>query len=213
MAATPTPAPAKPEKGGGGFFKKLGKHLKDKVGEVASQTTENLASSANQVVDATAQTGSNLVSGATAQASSTARSAVGGVASGILPFKGTADNLSTTLDQGTAEFRNKLFNSSAVVLEPAGTDLVERLAIELRLPKRSSNRFEIQVHVDPMPDALNTSMARAALFKDNLLKRGVDPARFQAVGYGALVYKPDVPPDAAPGTPPSSERVVIQRIQ
>jgi hypothetical protein len=67
-ATVATLAPAQTEKkGGGGFFGRIGKHLKEKAGEVTSQTAQNLVGSANQVVDATAQSGSNLVSGAAAQ--------------------------------------------------------------------------------------------------------------------------------------------------
>jgi hypothetical protein len=205
VSAPAVAAPAQPAKKGGGFFKKLGQHLKDKVGEVANQTTENLASTANQVVDATAQTGSNLVSGATAQASSTARSAVGGLANGILPIKGSSDNLSTTLNSGTAEFRNKLFTGNTSVLEPAGNELLVRLAQEF---KSRPDKYQIQFHVDPIPNALQISMDRAAVFKEHLNQLGVDGTHFEAVGWGAVQYRPEVPPD---GGPPSGERMVIVR--
>jgi outer membrane protein OmpA-like peptidoglycan-associated protein len=218
--ATPQPTPAsstpaaqssapdvgKPAKGIGGLFKKIGNHAKKTAKEVTSQTAENLASGVNQVVDVTAQTGSGLVSGATAQASSAVRTTLGGVGTSILSPKGKSDNLSVALNDGLAEFRNKLFSGTTDVLEPAGRELVDRLAAEF---KARPGKFEIQVHTDPIANALQVSERRAAVLKDALLRQGVERSRFEALGYGVSAYQPQVPPD---GGAPSSERVVISRV-
>lgn len=210
VAATPAVgvAPTPPEpKGAGGFFKKLGKHLKQKAGEVANQTTENLASTAGQVVDATAQTGTNLVAGATAQVSSAARTTVGGIGKGILPLAGKSDNLAATLDAGMAEFRNKLFTGTTSVLEPAGKELLNQLAPEL---KARQGRFQIQFHLDPIPNALQITIDRAGVFRSGLINLGIDTTRFEVLGFGATDYRPQVPPD---GGQASSERMVIVRVR
>jgi outer membrane protein OmpA-like peptidoglycan-associated protein len=197
----------KPVKGLGGLFQKIGAHAKKTVGEVTSQTAENLASGANQIVDVTAQTGSGLVSGATAQASSAARSTVSGVGKSILPSKGQSDNLAAALTYGEAVFRNKLFSGSSEVLEPAGRDLVDRLAAEF---KTRPGRFQIQVHVDPIENALQLSEQRAAVLKSALIQRGVEKSKVESLGYGASMLKPEIPPD---GGKVSSERVVITQIK
>jgi outer membrane protein OmpA-like peptidoglycan-associated protein len=212
-APAPAPAPAtpladaKPAKGIGGLFKRIGEHAKKTAGEVTNQTTENLVSGANQIVDATAQTGSGLVSGATAQVSSAARSGVGGIGKSLLRPSGSSDNLAAALGYGEAEFRNQLFSANTAVLEPAGRDLVERLAAEL---KTRPGRYQIQVHVDPGENALQLSEQRAAVLKSALIKQGVEAARVESLGYGASMFKPEAPPD---GGKPSSERVVITQIK
>jgi outer membrane protein OmpA-like peptidoglycan-associated protein len=199
-----TPAPAQGEHKSGGFFKKLGAHIKQRASDIKNQTAENLTNSANQMVDATTQTGTGLVAGATAQVSSAARSSVGGIGKAILPSKGQADNLAVALNYGQAEFRSRLFSGGSIpVLEPAGREVVQQFAAEL---KTRPGRFQIQVHVDPIENALALSKQQAGVFKNALIERGVDGSRLEAVGYGATAPRPEVPPD---GGPASSARLVI----
>lgn len=202
VAITPAPAQGKPKSGG--FFKKLGAHIKQRASDIKNQTAENLTNSANQVVDATTQTGTGLVAGATAQVSSAARGSVGGIGKAILPSKGQADNLAVALNYGQAEFRSRLFSGGPIpVLEPAGRELVQQFAAELTT---RPGRFQIQVHVDPIDNALGLSKQQAGLFKNALVERGVDGSRLEAVGYGASALRPEMPPD---GGPASSARLII----
>lgn len=215
-AAAPAAAP-QVEKAGGGFFKKLGKHLKDKANEVKNQTTENLASTANQMVDATAQTGTNLVSGAAAQATSVAQAKVGGVTNSLVPSAlragGNGDNLSVAVASGQAELRMMRFIGNTDVLDATGRELVNRLATVLNA---TQGNFVIQAHVDPLPAGADPGAAqvlsehRAGAVKAALISKGVAAARLIALGYGTSQPLPEVPPE---GGPPSSARVVIARTQ
>jgi outer membrane protein OmpA-like peptidoglycan-associated protein len=81
--------------------------------------------------------------------------------------------------------------------------VVQQFAAEL---KTRPGRFQIQVHVDPIENALALSKQQAGVFKNALIERGVDGTRLEAVGYGATAPRPDVPPD---GGPASSARLII----
>jgi outer membrane protein OmpA-like peptidoglycan-associated protein len=214
-AAAGAPAAAEPKKkGGGGFFKKLGQHLKDKANEVTSQTAENLTNSATQVVDATAQTGSNLVAGATAEVTSAAQSKVGGIGTSLVPSSlrsGTnADNLDLAVKSGQAVLPMIRFVGTTDVLDASGREVVRRLAEVL---KSNPGNYEIQAHVDLLPSPLDPqklSEHRAAAVKTALIRSGVEEGRLRAHGYGASTPKPAVQPE---GGPPSSARIEIWKLQ
>ena len=205
------------KQGGGGFFKKLGKHLKDKANEVTSQTATNLTNSATQVVDATAQTGSNLVSGAAAEVTSVAQSKVGSVSTALVPsaLKGgaSADNLRVAVASGYAELRMMRFITNTEVLDVAGRDLVRNLAQVL---KDVPGNYVIQAHVDQLPSPADPGASqvlsehRAAAVKKALIGAGVEASRLTALGYGTSDPKPVVP---AEGGLPSSARIVIAKLQ
>jgi outer membrane protein OmpA-like peptidoglycan-associated protein len=205
------------KKGGGGFFKKLGKHLKEKASEVGSQTATNLTNSATQVVDATAQTGSNLVSGAAAEVTSVAQSKMGSVSTALVPsaLKGgaSADNLRVAVASGYAELRMMRFITNTEVLDVAGRDLVRNLAQVL---KEISGNYVIQAHVDQLPSPADPGASqvlsehRAAAVKKALIGAGVEASRLTALGYGTSDPKPVVP---AEGGLPSSARIVIAKLQ
>jgi len=217
-AAAPVQLTTQPaEKQGGGFFKKLGKHLKDKANEVTSQTAANLTNSATQVVDATAQTGSNLVSGAAAEVTSVAQSKVGSVSTALVPsaLKGgaSADNLRVAVASGYAELRMMRFITNTEVLDVAGRDLVRNLAQVL---KDVPGNYVIQAHVDQLPSPADPGASqvlsehRAAAVKKALIGAGVEASRLTALGYGTSDPKPVVP---AEGGLPSSARIVIAKLQ
>jgi flagellar motor protein MotB len=205
------------EQKSGGFFKKLGKHLKDKANEVTSQTATNLTNSATQVVDATAQTGSNLVSGAAAEVTSVAQSKVGSVSTALVPsaLKGgaSADNLRVAVASGYAELRMMRFITNTEVLDVAGRDLVRNLAQVL---KDVPGNYVIQAHVDQLPSPADPGASqvlsehRAAAVKKALIGAGVEASRLTALGYGTSDPKPVVP---AEGGLPSSARIVIAKLQ
>jgi outer membrane protein OmpA-like peptidoglycan-associated protein len=205
------------KKGGGGFFKKFGQHLKEKASEVTSQTAANLTNSATQVVDVTAQTGSNLVSGAAAQVTSVAQTAVGGVSSSLVPsaLRGgaSADNLAMAVQSGRAELRMMRFIGNTDVLDATGRDLVRRLAAVL---KTTPGNFVIQAHVDLLPSPADPGASqvlsehRAAAVKTALVAAGVEAPRLTALGYGTSDPKPEAPVE---GGPPSSARIVIAKLQ
>jgi outer membrane protein OmpA-like peptidoglycan-associated protein len=209
--------PPAEKKGGGGFFKKMGQHLKEKASEVTSQTAANLTNSATQVVDATAQTGSNLVSGAAAQVTSVAQTKVGGVTSSLVPsaLRGgaNADNLAMAVQSGRAELRMMRFIGNTDVLDATGRDLVRRLAVVL---KTTPGTFVIQAHVDLLPSPADPGASqvlsehRAAAVKTALIAAGVEATRLTALGYGTSDPKPEAPVE---GGPPSSARIVIAKLQ
>jgi outer membrane protein OmpA-like peptidoglycan-associated protein len=216
-AGAPVQLTTPPAEKGGGFFKKLGQHLKDKASEVTSQTATNLTNSATQVVDVTAQTGSNLVSGAAAQVTSVAQTKVGGVTSSLVPsaLRGgaSADNLAMAVQSGRAELRMMRFIGNTDVLDATGRDLIRRLAVVL---KTTPGNFVIQAHVDLLPSPADPGASqvlsehRAAAVKTALIAAGVEATRLTALGYGTSDPKPEAPVE---GGPPSSARVVIAKLQ
>jgi outer membrane protein OmpA-like peptidoglycan-associated protein len=217
VATAPVQVTIAEKKGGGGFFKKLGQHLKDKATEVTSQTAENLTNSATQMVDVTAQTGSNLVSGAAAQATSVAQSKVGSVGNALMPsaLKGgaNADNLSAAVASGYAELRLMRFIGNTDVLDATGRDLVQRLATVL---KTTPGNYVIEAHVDLLPSPADPGASqvlsehRAAAVKAALIAAGVEAPRLTALGYGTSEPKPEASPE---GGPPSSARIVIAKLK
>jgi outer membrane protein OmpA-like peptidoglycan-associated protein len=207
------PLQAEPKKEGG-FFKKLGKHLKEKAGEVANQTTQNLSNSATQVVDVTAQTGSNLVAGATAEVTSAAQRKVGSVGTSLVPSSlrsgANADNLDLAVKSGQAVLRMVRFVGTTDVLDASSREVITRLAAVLQ---SNPGNYLIQAHVDPLPNPANPqqlSESRAAAVKGALIRSGVEEIRLKALGYGATSPSPEVPPE---GGPPTSARIEIWKMQ
>ena len=194
-AQPPAPAPvaaqpveAQPKKGGGGFFKKLGSHIKQKAAEVKTETAQNLTAAATQVVDTTFQTGQRLVASTTAEVTNTARLGIGGVGQRLMlaPQRGggSADNLALALASGHAVLVELRFTPGTSVLEPSARDLVQRLGGELRkaMTDMPAARFEINAHVDSPADQV-LSENRAATIKA-LLSNQADARRLTALGYG-----------------------------
>ncbi len=190
-AAPPPPqqAQAQPVKSAGGFFKKLGSHIKQKAAEVKNETAQNLTAAATQVVDTTFKTGSRLVASTTAEVTNTARLGIGGVGQRLMlaPQRGggSADNLTLALASGRAVLLEIRFTPGTAVLEPSARDLVQRLGGELRkaMADMPGIRFEIYAHVDSPNDQV-LSEDRAATVKA-LLSNQVDAKRLTALGYGA----------------------------
>ena len=190
-AAPPPPqqAQAPPVKKGGGFFKQLGSHIKEKAAAVKSETTQNLTAAATQIVDTTFQTGSRLVASTTAEVTNTARMGIGGVGRQLMlaPQRGGAssDNLALAIASGHAVLLEIRFTPGTDVLEPSARDLVQRLGAELRtaMATNAAVRFEIQAHVDSVPNAQVLSENRAAAVKA-LLSNYADAKRLTALGYG-----------------------------
>lgn len=195
-AQPPAPAPvaaqpveAQPKKGGGGFFKKLGSHIKQKAADVKAETAQNLTAAATQVVDTTFQTGQRLVASTTAEVTNTARLGIGGVGQRLMlaPQRGggSADNLALALASGHAVLVELRFTPGTSVLEPSARDLVQRLGGELRkaMTDMPAARFEINAHVDSPADQV-LSENRAATIKA-LLSNQADAGRLTALGYGA----------------------------
>jgi outer membrane protein OmpA-like peptidoglycan-associated protein len=221
-AAQPAPAAAT-EKGVGGFLKRFGTHIKQKAGDVTSQTAQNLAGSATQLVDTTLQTGSGLVSTTVAGAGNTARMTVGGAGKSLIPsaLRGaeTSDNLASAVAGGRAVLRAMRFTAGTAVLEPASQELAVRLAGELKkVLLARPGTYLLSAHVDPIltpagvpiPSASQQlSERRAAAVKVVLVKNGVLPTQLIALGYGASQPLPET---AADGTS-SSARIEIARTQ
>ncbi len=215
--APPQSAPAQAEaepavKSLGGLFKKIGKHAKRKVGEVTSQTVENIAGGASNVVDNSLESGAGVVSSAALEATNTVRTGVGSVGRSLTPvaLRGgeSSDNLATVMAAGGAELRMLRFTGNTDVLEPAARDLITRLAAALNA---TQGNFVIEAHADPLPspaESQQLSEHRAAAVKQALIRNGVVPTRLKALGYGASEPKPEVPPG---GGAPSSARVVVVR--
>jgi outer membrane protein OmpA-like peptidoglycan-associated protein len=225
VAAAVQPVAAAPaeKKGGGGFLKKFGKHLKQRASEVTSQTAANLASSATQLVDTTLQTGSGLVSGTVAGAGNAARMTIGGAGKSLLPsaLRGaeTSDNLASAVAGGRAVLRAMRFTAGTAVLEPSAQELAVRLAGELKkVLLTTPGIFLVAVHVDPIltpagapiPSASQQlSEQRAATVKAVLVQNGVLPTQLIALGYGASQPLPETAPDGSS----TSARVEIARTQ
>jgi outer membrane protein OmpA-like peptidoglycan-associated protein len=176
-------------KSGGGFFKKIGSHIKQKAAEVKTETAQNLTAAATQVVDTTFQTGSGLVASTTAEVTNTARMGIGGVGRKLMlaPQRGGAssDNLALAIASGRAVLLEMRFTPGTDALEPSAQELVQRLGAELRtaMATMPNVRFEIGAHVDSVPNAQVLSENRAAKVK-SLLSNQVDAKRLTALGYG-----------------------------
>ncbi len=195
-AAAPVAAPApvaeaQPAvKSGGGFFKKIGSHLKQRAAEVKEQTALNLTAAATQVVDTTFQTGTRLVASTTAEVTNTARMGIGGVGQKLMlaPQRGgaSADNLALAIASGRAVLLEMRFTPGTDVLEPSARELVRRLAVELRtaMVNKPAAKYVIEGHVDSVPNAQVLSEYRAAAVKVALSSNGVDANRLIALGYG-----------------------------
>ena len=189
QAVAAQPVQAQPVKSGGGFFKKIGSHIKQKAAEVKNETTQNLAAAATQVVDTTFKTGSRLVASTTAEVTNTARLGIGGVGQKLMlaPQRGggSADNLALAIASGRAVLVELRFTPGTSVLEPSARDLVQRLGGELRkaMAEMPAARFEINAHVESPADQV-LSENRAATIKA-LLSNQADGARLTALGYGA----------------------------
>jgi outer membrane protein OmpA-like peptidoglycan-associated protein len=176
-------------KTGGGFFKKIGSHLKQRAAEVKEQTALNLTAAATQVVDTTFQTGTRLVASTTAEVTNTARMGIGGVGQKLMlaPQRGggNADNLALAIASGRAVLLEMRFTPGTDVLEPSARELAVRLGAELRnaMATMPTVRFEIQAHLDAVPNAQVLSENRAAAVKA-VLSNQVDAKRLTALGYG-----------------------------
>jgi outer membrane protein OmpA-like peptidoglycan-associated protein len=182
---------AAPVKGPGGFFKKLGGHLKQRAAEVKTETAANLTLAATQVVDTAFQTGSKLVSSTAAEATNTAKMSIGGAGQKLMlaPQRGgaEADNLPVAIASGRAVLLEMQFAPNTDVLEPSARQLVQRLAVELRqaMATTPTVQFVIEGHVDSVPNGQVLSEHRAGAVKAALIGNGVDGRRLIALGYGA----------------------------
>jgi outer membrane protein OmpA-like peptidoglycan-associated protein len=199
--AAPPPPPQvaeRPLKSGGGFFKKIGSHIKQRAAEVKAETSQNLTAAATQIVDTTFQTGTKLVASTTAEVTNTARLGIGGVGQKLMlvPQRGggIADNLALAISSGRAVLPEIRFTSGTSVLEPSGRELVNRLGVELRneMARLPAVRFEIYAHVDSGASAQVLSEERAAAVKA-VLANYADAKRLTALGYGASQPAPGVP--------------------
>ena len=229
-APAPTgPAAAQPSsgstggKGVGGFLKRFGSHIKQKAGEVTSQTAQSLAGSAEGLVDTTLQTGSGMVSTTVAGVGNTARMTIGGAGASLIPtgLRGAepSDNLASAVAGGRAVLRAMRFMRGTAVLEPASQELAVRLAGELKkVLLASPGTYLLSAHVDPIltpagqpiPSASQQlSEQRAATVKAVLVKNGVPPGQLIALGYGASQPLPETTPDGSS----SSARIEIARTQ
>ena len=198
-------------KSGGGFFKKLGGHIKQRAAEVKAETAQNLTLAATQVVDTAFQTGTKLVASTAAQATSTARMGIGGVGQKLMLFPQRsgveADNLSLALASGRAVLLEMRFAPNTDVLEPSARELAGRLAVELRkiMAATPTVQFVIEGHVDSVPNGQVLSEHRAGVVKAALVGNGVDGRGLIALGYGTS--RP-----LQPGGPPVA-RVEVARVQ
>jgi outer membrane protein OmpA-like peptidoglycan-associated protein len=218
-AAAPAPAAtqaeAEPEvKSVGGLFKKIGKHLKKKTSQVATQTAQNLATTATGVIDTTLETGTGLVSNTVAEAGNKARMGIGGVGKKLLPFGQpggvSSDNLITAVASGRAVLRMMRFTGNTATLEPSSRELVQRLAEAL---KATPGTFLIEAHVDPLESpaaSQQLSEQRAGEVKRQLISQGIEAVRLIALGYGASRASPEVPPE---GGQAISARIEIAKTQ
>jgi outer membrane protein OmpA-like peptidoglycan-associated protein len=207
----PAPAPV-PDKSVGGFFKKIGKHIKDRAGEVTTATANNLANSATHLVDTTLQTGSGLVSGTVAGASNMAQVTVGGAGKSLLPsalrMDGSSDNLSLAINSGRAVLREMRFDAATGQLTPTSLELAHRVANEL---KAKPAKWVIEAYVDPAPGDQQLSEYRAGLVKAVLMHFGVPGESLMALGYGPSKLEPLVPADG--GAPTAAHIDIAQRAE
>ena len=194
-------APVQSEKGVGGFFKKIGKHIKQRAGEVTSATAQNLANSATRLADTTLQTGSGLVSGTVAGVSNMAQVTVGGAGKSLLPsalrMDGTSDNLALALSSGRAVLRELRFDPATGQLTPPALELAKRVAAELRLKPA---KWVIEAYVDAGPGDQVLSEYRAGMVKTVLVHYGVPAEALTALGYGPSKLDPQPPADGGPPT-------------
>jgi len=212
QATLPPAPPPQAEKGVGSFFKKIGKHIKQRASEVTSATAENLATSATRLADTTLQTGSGVVSGTVAGVSNMAQVKVGGAGKSLLPtalrLDGSSDNLSLALGSGRAVLRAMRFDPATGQLTPASLELARRVAEELKLKQA---RWVIEAYVDPGPGDQELSEYRAGLVKAALIHFGVPGESLMALGYGPSKLEPQVPADG--GTPSAAHIDIAQRAE
>jgi outer membrane protein OmpA-like peptidoglycan-associated protein len=201
VPAVQSAAPPQEEKGGGGFLKKFGKHIKEKASQVTSATAQNLASSATQLVDTTLQSGSGLVTGTVAGVSNAAQVTVGGAGKSLLPsalrMNGSSDNLTLALGSGRAVLRAMRFDPATGQLTPPSLALAQRVAAELR---QSPAKWVVEAYVDPAPGDQELSEYRAAVVKTALIHYGVPRESLTALGYGPSKLEPEAPADGGPAT-------------
>jgi outer membrane protein OmpA-like peptidoglycan-associated protein len=209
--AAPAPVPV-PDKSVGGFFKKMGKRIKERAAEVTTATADNLAASATHLADTTLQTGSGLVTGTVAGASNMAQVTVGGAGKSLLPsalrMDGSSDNLSLAINSGRAVLREMRFDPATGQLTPASLELAHRVANELR---GKPAKWVIEAYVDPAPGDQQLSEYRAGLVKAVLMHFGVPGESLMALGYGPSKLEPLVPADG--GAPTAAHIDIAQRAE
>jgi outer membrane protein OmpA-like peptidoglycan-associated protein len=185
----------------GGFFKKIGKHIKQRASEVTSATAENLATSATRLADTTLQSGSGLVSGTVAGVSNMAQMKVGGAGKSLLPsglrMDGNSDNLSLALGSGRADLRELRFDPATNQLTPSALELARRVAEQL---KQRGGKWVIQAYVDPGPGDQKLSEYRAGVVEAALVHFGVPHESLMSLGYGPSQLQPEVPAEGGAAT-------------
>jgi len=207
----PAPVPVA-DKSVGGFFKKMGKRIKERAAEVTTATADNLAASATHLADTTLQTGSGLVTGTVAGASNMAQVTVGGAGKSLLPsalrMDGSSDNLALAINSGRAVLREMRFDPANGQLTPAALELAHRVANELR---GKPAKWVIEAYVDPAPGDQQLSEYRAGLVKAVLMHFGVPGESLMALGYGPSKLEPLVPADG--GAPTAAHIDIAQRAE
>lgn len=119
-------------------------------------------------------------------------------AGGALEVGADAVSLRVEFDLGTAR------------LATDAAQRLDRLASTLKDPALAGARFLVTGHTDTSgSDAINVPLScnRAKAVRDHLLSRGFDPARLDAVGFGARR-----PLDGTPAADAANRRVEIRRL-